>query len=519
MELRDLVIGYLKGSNKSLSHVDIFYALLIENHISRADMTFSKIKEIKKICERLAKEGVFIENEGKFTYNNEYKEEIIVEPAKIKTELKEIELEKNDRVNQLLNMNHELFSTLLITYLLLLLAETIREGTVSAFMDMNYLLIIVIVTGVISVLTQKEEEKPEKVKLTGKDYIYIVILGVIGAAIVWYKIQDIGKLSYLISIIAGVLIILLSTLLFDEEETMVDIVEIIRIIAGSVFVLFLPGFAWSFVFFKKDEIDWIERIALSFGLSIALVPTAVFWLNYFLGVKINLLNVSLVILALTGTAAGIYALKGKYTLKELNYKITHDIPKNHIIVLGSTLLIFIIFLFVIFSSMPQPQSSELPPPSAPIVNVTDTPRVDISQVSPGINGTEPPRVDISQVTPGINGTETPLASSESIGQTPTPLITPVREPQKYSIKITVSHGFQPDVITINESDIIVWNNEEIQRPRVVLISKDKLFENKIMQLADKYSFQFNSSGNYSFVLAEHNTLNEYPNAAFNVVVK
>lgn len=98
---------------------------------------------------------------------------------------------------------------------------------------------------------------------------------------------------------------------------MVDIVEIIRIFSGSVFVLFLPGFAWSLVFFKKDEIDLIERIALSFGLSIALVPLAVFWLNYFLGVKINLLNVSIVILALTGTAAGAYRLKGRYTFKDL----------------------------------------------------------------------------------------------------------------------------------------------------------------------------------------------------------
>ncbi|MCE8425096.1 MAG: DUF1616 domain-containing protein [Candidatus Methanoperedens sp.] len=98
---------------------------------------------------------------------------------------------------------------------------------------------------------------------------------------------------------------------------MVEILDIIRMISGSVFVLFLPGFAWSFVFFKKDEIDWIERIALSFGLSIAFVPLAVFWLNYFLGVKINLLNVSIVILVLTGTAAAIYMRKGKYTLNDL----------------------------------------------------------------------------------------------------------------------------------------------------------------------------------------------------------
>jgi uncharacterized membrane protein len=41
--------------------------------------------------------------------------------------------------------------------------------------------------------------------------------------------------------------------------------NVLRIIFGSIFILFLPGYAWSFVFFKKGEIDLIERIALSFG--------------------------------------------------------------------------------------------------------------------------------------------------------------------------------------------------------------------------------------------------------------
>jgi len=81
-------------------------------------------------------------------------------------------------------------------------------------------------------------------------------------------------------------------------------IEIFRVIFGSAFVLFLPGFVWSYVFFEKGKIDEIERIALSFGLSIALVPLTVFWLNWIFKVKINLINTSLVILALIGIAAG-----------------------------------------------------------------------------------------------------------------------------------------------------------------------------------------------------------------------
>jgi uncharacterized membrane protein len=88
--------------------------------------------------------------------------------------------------------------------------------------------------------------------------------------------------------------------------------ESFRIIFGSIYVLFLPGFIISYLFFPKTEefeskkdsknndgkvIDWIERIALSFALSIAIVPLAVFYLNL-IGVKINLLNSSLTILGI-----------------------------------------------------------------------------------------------------------------------------------------------------------------------------------------------------------------------------
>lgn len=127
-------------------------------------------------------------------------------------------LEKNKRVMQFLELNHELFSTLLVTFLLLLLAETIWTGSVSFYMNTNYLLVIVIVSGSLSVLTRKEEVKAEKVELTKKDYLYIGALGIAGTLIVWYKIQDIGALAYLISIISGVLIIMLSLLLFEEDE-------------------------------------------------------------------------------------------------------------------------------------------------------------------------------------------------------------------------------------------------------------------------------------------------------------
>mgnify|MGYP001059456704 CR=1 FL=1 len=86
-----------------------------------------------------------------------------------------------------------------------------------------------------------------------------------------------------------------------------DILEGLRIFFGSVFILFLPGFAWSYVFFAGKNIDWIERIALSFGLSIALVPLAVFLLNWLFQVKITLLNTFLIV-------CGLMAIPGAWVL-------------------------------------------------------------------------------------------------------------------------------------------------------------------------------------------------------------
>jgi len=55
----------------------------------------------------------------------------------------------------------------------------------------------------------------------------------------------------------------------------------VRIPLGLVMVLFLPGYTFIAALFpRKDDIDSIERVALSFGLSIAVVPLIGLGLNY-----------------------------------------------------------------------------------------------------------------------------------------------------------------------------------------------------------------------------------------------
>jgi uncharacterized membrane protein len=76
--------------------------------------------------------------------------------------------------------------------------------------------------------------------------------------------------------------------------------ESFRIVFGSIYVLFIPGWIWSFVFFNNQgekKIDLIERIALSFALSIAIVPLVVFYLNL-IGLRISAFSSFFVILVL-----------------------------------------------------------------------------------------------------------------------------------------------------------------------------------------------------------------------------
>jgi uncharacterized membrane protein len=72
-------------------------------------------------------------------------------------------------------------------------------------------------------------------------------------------------------------------------------------------IFFLPSFAWTLVFFK--QINIIEGIALSFGLSITIVALSILALNVLLGARIASLNSLLVISFITTIPIASYYLK------------------------------------------------------------------------------------------------------------------------------------------------------------------------------------------------------------------
>ena len=95
--------------------------------------------------------------------------------------------------------------------------------------------------------------------------------------------------------------------MFSIITPLVERLPAVRAVLGFILVFFLPGFAWTFVFFKK--INVIERIALAVGLSIAMVTLAIIVLNVLLDIKITGMNALIVIIVLAIIPLAIHYLK------------------------------------------------------------------------------------------------------------------------------------------------------------------------------------------------------------------
>jgi hypothetical protein len=72
----------------------------------------------------------------------------------------------------------------------------------------------------------------------------------------------------------------------------------IRYILDSIFVLFLPGYSLIKLLFSTKELDNIERVALSVGMSLALVPI-IGLILYYTPLGITTIPITLSLLALT----------------------------------------------------------------------------------------------------------------------------------------------------------------------------------------------------------------------------
>jgi len=118
--------------------------------------------------------------------------------------------------------------------------------------------------------------------------------------------MKINSKNYPLDIILCLLasLLLVPLVLFNIQPT-------IRLILGLPFILFIPGYILVFALFpaKKTDrgIDTLERIALSFGLSIAIVPLIGLLLNYTpWGIRLEPILISNLIFIISIGLYGIY---------------------------------------------------------------------------------------------------------------------------------------------------------------------------------------------------------------------
>ncbi len=110
------------------------------------------------------------------------------------------------------------------------------------------------------------------------------------------------KLGNISSDLLAAILLALATLFFTL--TSMGDISVVRIPLGLAMVLFVPGYALIAALFpKKDDLDGIERLALSFGLSIAVVPLIGLGLNYTpWGIRLTPVVISLAFFTIAMTA-------------------------------------------------------------------------------------------------------------------------------------------------------------------------------------------------------------------------
>lgn len=117
-------------------------------------------------------------------------------------------------------ITEEFFQFSLLTYLILLLLEALQEGFVSFFFDLNSLLCVVLLSGLVMVLTSTEQTKTSITfhKIRVSDIVLLFFLASISGIFIFYKTFMFGLLGIVITVVIVFIIILLSLLLLKEQK-------------------------------------------------------------------------------------------------------------------------------------------------------------------------------------------------------------------------------------------------------------------------------------------------------------
>jgi len=116
----------------------------------------------------------------------------------------------------------ELFQFSLIIYLILVLLESLKQGFVSTYFNLNIIFGILLISGLCMVLTDTKQTTkllPSGKKITSADVQNSVLFAISGAVLIYFETKVLGPISYIISVLSFILILLLCLLLLSENDS------------------------------------------------------------------------------------------------------------------------------------------------------------------------------------------------------------------------------------------------------------------------------------------------------------
>lgn len=117
---------------------------------------------------------------------------------------------------ELVAFNHNVFSTLFATMLLLFLMENLWMYSVSAYIDVRYIIVPAIISGLVDILFFKEEKQNEqKFKVT--DVILALMIAIIGIFMIDYKLSRATSIVDEVSILSGMLLLTVALIFYDLD--------------------------------------------------------------------------------------------------------------------------------------------------------------------------------------------------------------------------------------------------------------------------------------------------------------
>ncbi len=185
----------------------------------------------------------------------------------------------------------------------------------------DFLLAASLILGILGILFQQDGQIENPPKWATHDYAFMLGFIVIFEMLIYYKLveKEIGNNTWLTMLIMGLLLIALIGLfwLSSEERTSPEDVDfpinrkialatlavflffvigyisdniILRSLMAGIYILFLGGYFWTYVFFDYLDLNPLERIVLGVLFSLIIVPMSLFYINR-IGIPITVFSI------------------------------------------------------------------------------------------------------------------------------------------------------------------------------------------------------------------------------------